>query len=222
MEMKPIRISIFCLAVLLLVAPMLRAQDFSKYRHFTIGMSLTRVVERTDQKIADVKVIHERPALIQELTWWPPKLPGNSYQADSVQQMLFSFYNGELYRITVIYDRTSTEGLTADDMVRSISTKYGPATFVDLAIDFTPGQKEEPVASWNDSQFSSNLVRSSFSGGFELVICSKKISAEAELAFAEAVKLDKQEGPQREIDRQKKETDALEVTRQKNQKSFRP
>jgi hypothetical protein len=35
-----------------------------------------------------------------------------------------------------------------------------------------------------------------------------------------AAKLDKQEGPQREADRQKKETDDLEVTRQKNQKSF--
>jgi hypothetical protein len=55
-------------------------------------------------------------------------------------------------------------------------------------------------------------------GGFELVIYSKKVNAEAELA--QAVKLDKQEGPQREAARQK--ADALEVTRLKNQKSFRP
>lgn len=220
--MKTIRCLILCFVVLLLAAPLLSGQDFSKYRHFTIGMSLTRVVERTDQKITDVKVIHERPALIQELRWWPPNLRGNSYQADSVQQMLFSFYNGELYRITVIYDRTSTEGLTADDMVRSISTKYGPATFVDLAIDFTPDNTEVPIASWSDAQSAFNLVHSSFTDGFQLVIYSKKVSAEAELALAQAVKLDKQEGPQREIDRQKKETDALEVTRLKNQKSFRP
>jgi hypothetical protein len=59
-------------------------------------------------------------------------------------------------------------------------------------------------------------------GGFELVIYSKKVNAEAELALAQAVKLDKQEGPQREAARQKKEADALEVTRLKNQKSFRP
>jgi len=36
------------------------------------------------------------------------------------------------------------------------------------------------------------------------------------------VKLEKQDEPQREAERQKKETDGLEVTRQKNQKSFRP
>ena len=220
--MKTIRCSILCFVVLLLAAPLLRGQDLSKYRTFSLGTSLATVLKHTDQKLADARVIYTRPALIQELTWWPPNLLGNSYQADSVQQMLFSFYNGELYRITVIYDRTSTEGLTADDMVKFITAKYGPATFVDLAIDFTPGQREEPVASWNDSQFSSNLVRSSLTGGFELVIYSKKISAEAELALAEAVKLDKQEGPQREIDRQKKETDALEVMRLKNRKSFRP
>jgi hypothetical protein len=226
MEMKMIRISIFCFAVLLLTAPMLRAQDFSKYRHFTLGMSLTRVLERTDQKMAAVKVAHSRPALIQELTWWPPNLPGTSYQSDSVQEMLFSFYNGELYKISVIYDRTSTEGLTDEDMVKSISVKYGPPTYVALGIDLMTNEqyevRQKPVASWEDSQYSFNLVRSSFSGGFELVIYAKRVNAEAELALAEAVKVEKQEGPQREAERQKKETDALEVTRQQNQKSFRP
>jgi hypothetical protein len=36
------------------------------------------------------------------------------------------------------------------------------------------------------------------------------------------VKLDKQEGPQREAERQKKETKDLELARQKNLKDFRP
>jgi hypothetical protein len=36
------------------------------------------------------------------------------------------------------------------------------------------------------------------------------------------VKLDEQEGPKRETERQKKQVDDLEVARQKNQKSFRP
>src|SRR2546427_11222097 len=113
MKMKTIRSSILCLVVLLLLAPLLRAQDLSKYRHFALGMSLTRVLERTDQRIADVKLIHGRPGLIQELTWWPPNLPGPSFRSDTVEQMLFSFQNGVLYKISVTYDRTSTEGLTA-------------------------------------------------------------------------------------------------------------
>jgi hypothetical protein len=112
MKMKKIRSSILCFVVLLLAAPLLRAQDLSKYRHFTIGMSLTRVLERTDKKMADVKVLHGRPALMQEVTWWPPNIPGPSFQSDTVEQMLFSLQNGELYKISVTYDRTSTEGLT--------------------------------------------------------------------------------------------------------------
>ena len=224
--MKTIRCSILCFVVLLLAAPLLRGQDLSKYRHFTFEMSLTRVLERTDQKMAGVKDIHGRPALIQELTWWRPNLPGTSFRSDTVEQILFSFYNGELYKISVTYDRTSTEGLTADDMVKSISAKYGPATSVVPAVNSATKEpyevRQKLVASWEDSQYSFRLVRSSFSGGFELVIYSKRLNAEAEFALAEAVKLEKQEEPQREAERQKKQTDNLEATRQKNQKSFRP
>ncbi|HTF23086.1 MAG TPA: hypothetical protein VK937_04115 [Candidatus Limnocylindria bacterium] len=224
--MKTIRCSILCFVVLLLTAPLLRAQDLSKYRHFTLGMSLTRVLERTDQKMADVKVIHGRPALIQEVTWWPPNIPGSSYRSDTVEQILFSFYNAELYKISVTYDRTSTEGLTAADMVKSISAKYGPATSVKPEVDSATNERydmrQKPVATWGDSQYSFNLVRSSFSGSFELLIYSKRLNAEAEVALAEAVRLEGQEEPQREAERQKKQIGDLEATRQKNQKSFRP
>jgi hypothetical protein len=226
MKMKAMRSSILCLAFLLFTAPLLRGQDLSKYRHFTFGMSLSRVLERTDQKMADVKVIHGRPALVQELNWWPPNLLGTSFRSDTVEQILFSFYNAELYKIFVTYDRTSTEGLTAEDMVKSISAKYGPATSVKPEVDSATNErydmKQMPVATWEDSQYSFNLIRSSSSGSFELVIYSKRLNAEAEVALAEAVKLEKQEEPQREAERQKKQTGDLEATRQKNQKSFHP
>jgi hypothetical protein len=226
MKMKMLRSSILFFVVLLLTAPLLRAQDFSKYRHFTLGMNLTGVLEHTNQKMADVKVIHGRPALIQELTWWPPNLPGASFQSDTVEQILFSFYNGELYKISVTYDQTSTEGLTDEDMVKSISAKYGPATYIALPINLTKNDRydvtQKTVASWADAQYSFNLVRSSFSDHLGLVIYSKRFNAAAELSIAEAVKLEEQEGPQREAERQKKETDDLEAARQKNRKIFHP
>jgi hypothetical protein len=226
MKMKTMRSLILCLVVLLLAAPLLHAQDLSKYRHYTIGMSLSRVLERTDQKMADVKVIHGRPALIQELTWWPPNLPGASFQSDTVEQILLSFYNGELYKISVTYDRTSTEGLTAEDMVKSISAKYGPATNIMLVTDSAKidryDVRQELVATWEDAQYSFNLVRSSFTDRLGLTIYSKRANAAAELAIAEAVKLEEREGPQREAERQKKQTDDLETARQKNRKIFRP
>jgi hypothetical protein len=224
--MKTTRSLILCFAALLLTAPLLRAQDLSKYRHFTLGMSLTKVLERTEQKVADVMVVHGSPALMQELSWWPPTLPGISFQSDTVEQILFSFYNGELYKISVTYDQSSTEGLTEEDMVRSISTKYGPATYIALEIDYPKNNQydgtQKSVASWEDAQYSFNLVRSAFSDHLGLVIYSKRLNREAELAAVEAVKLEEQEGPQREAERQRKQIDDLEVARQKNRKIFRP
>ena len=224
--MKSLRSSILCLVVLLLTSPLLRAQDLSKYRHFTLGMSLTKLLERTDEKMSNVKMIHSRPALIQELTWWPPNVPGTSLRSEGVEQILFSFYNGELYKISVTYDRPSTEGLTEADMVKSISVKYGPATIVAPEVDSLTNDrynsKKKPVASWEDAQYSFSLVRSSFNDVLGLVAFSKLTNAQAELAIAEAGTLDEQEGPKREAERQKKQMDDLEVARQKNQKSFRP
>jgi hypothetical protein len=228
MEMKTTRVSMFCLTVLLLAPSMLRAQgpDLSKYRTLSLGTSLASVLKHTDQKLADAKVIHERPALIQELTWWPLTSPGPSLRFDGVEQILFSFYNGELYKISVDYDRTSTQGLNAEDMVRSISAKYGPATSIAPETDVRANDRYEvrqkTLASWEDAQYSFNLVRSTFTDRFEVVIYSKRINAEAEVTTAQAVTLEEQERPKREAERQKKETDDLEVTRQKNQKSFRP
>jgi hypothetical protein len=226
MKMKKLYILILCFVASLLTAPLLRAQDLSKYRHFSLGMSLTKVLERTDQKMADVKVIQGRPALVQEVNWWPPNVPGTSFQSDAVEQILFSFHNGELYKISVTYDQTSTEGLTAEDMAKSIAEKYGPATNVVLEMDSAKNDRydatQKPVASWEDAQYSFNLVRSSFTDRLGLIIYSKRVNAEAELAIAEAVKLEEQEGPKREAERQKKQTDDLEVARQKNRKIFRP
>ncbi|MGB7847377.1 MAG: hypothetical protein WBL63_17315 [Candidatus Acidiferrum sp.] len=208
------------------MAPTLRAQDFSKYRGFSLGTNLAGVLKLSEQKLADVKTIHVRPTLIQELTWWPPSSPGASSGPDSVEQMLFSFSNGDLYKISVTYDHSSTEGLTAGDMVKSISAKYGPPTGVESEIDSVVGARynmeQNSLASWQDSQYSFNLVRSSFTDRFGLVIYSKPINAEAALAIAEAVKLEEQARPETEANQRKKEADDLETLRQKNQKSFHP
>jgi hypothetical protein len=221
-----LRCSIICFSAFLLAVSALRAQDFSNYRGFSLGANLATVLKQTDQKLADVNLIHPGPALFQEVTWWPPSLPGASYRADSVEQILFSFYNGTLYKMVVIYDEPSTEGLTAGDMEKSISAKYGAATTIASAADQAASDpytgKERLVASWEDPLYSFHLVRSSFTDRFGLIIYSKRTNAEAELALIEALKLEKQADPQKEADRQKKETDALEVARQKNQKTFRP
>ncbi len=224
--MKTMRTTVLSLIVLLLTVPSIRAQDFSKYRNFSLGTNLATVLKHTDQRLLDVKATHDGSLLFQELTWRPASGIGVSYRSESVDELVFSFYKGELYKMVVTYERASTEGLTADDMVKSISAKYGPATSVALEIDAAANEpytvRGKPVASWDDSQYSLNLVRSSFSSTFQLIIYSKRVNAEADAALAEIVKVDELAAPQKAIERQKKELDAIELTRQKNQKSFRP
>ena len=227
MKMKTIRSSTLCLFVMLLVAPLLCAQDLSKYRGFSFGMSPAAVVKLTDTSITDVKTLHRQPALIQELTWWLPMLPGASYTADSVREVLFFFYNGELYKLSATYDRAATEGLTAEDLAQSISAKYGPPIDPVTEIDLSTGERhggtaETVVAHWGNAQYSLSLNRTGLANGFTLEMYSLQTNAAADLAIAKAIKVEELEGPQKEADRQKKEADELALARLKNLQSFRP
>jgi hypothetical protein len=226
MKMKTLRRSILCFVVLLLTAPLLRAQDLSKYRDFSLGMSLPELSSQVDLRPLQTKLIQKHPAVIQELTCWPGGSSDYSRQTDSVWQIFFSFYNGELFRILVTYDQDATHGLTAEDMVQAISTKYGTPTRPVGEISFQTNElyrsTEKVIARWEDSQYSINLVRSRFLNSFALAMFSKRLNAQAEAAIAKSLKMEGQEAPQKEIDRQKKEADDLEAARQKNQKIFHP
>ena len=224
--MKIMRGAGISLIMILLLAPLIRGQDLSKYRGFSLGMRLPELSSQVDLRPLQTKLIQKHPAVIQELTFWPINSSDYSLQADSVWQIFFSFYNGELFRILVTYDRDATHGLTAEDMVEAISTKYGTATRPAGEINFPTNElyrsTEKIIARWEDSQYSINLVRSKFLNSFALVMFSKRLDAQADAAIAKSIKLEGQEAPQKEIDRQKKKTDELEAARQKNRKIFRP
>jgi len=224
--MKIMRSVVVSLAMTLLSAPVIHGQDLSKYRNFSFGMSLVELSKQVDSQPLQTKLIQKRPAVIQELTWWPREYSGSSLQAEPIWQVLFTFYNGELYRILVTYDRHATEGLGIEDMVEAISAKYGTATRPDVEISFPTNElyrsTEKVIARWEDSQYSFNLFRSSFLNTFGLVMFSKGLDVQVRAAIAESIKLQEQEYPQREIERQKKVADNLEAARQKNRPTFRP
>src|SRR5207244_7565336 len=96
-------------------APWIETSDLSRYREFQFGMSLLAVAKQADVKPSEARVIHQRPAVIQELEWRPPRSVGLP-QADPVKEVLFSFYTGELFRMIVNYDQHRTDGLTDDEM----------------------------------------------------------------------------------------------------------
>jgi hypothetical protein len=216
-----------------LLTSLTHAQDLSRYRDFQFGMNLPTVAKQADLKQSDAKAVHQRPAIIEELEWRPQSFLRTSPQpqGDPVKDVLFSFYNGELFRMVVNYDPDRTQGLTNDDMVGAISATYGTASRPTAkTISFSSAQgyseTEKVMARWEDSQYSFNLFRSSYQPSFGMVVFSKRLDALARLAVVEAIRRDEQEAPQREIERQKKEDQETRATEEKarlsNKEHFRP
>ena len=224
--MNMIRNVAICLAMSLFSVPLVCGQDLSKYRNFSLGTSVADISKQVNATPGEMSVIHQSPAVIQELTWWAVPSHQSSATADPVQEILFSFYNGELYRIVATYDSASTQGLTAADMVEAVSAKYGTATRPVAATSPTPivtyGGTGVTIAFWEDSQYSLTLSRSPLANTYQLVMFSKQLNGQAEAAIAAASKQEREDAPQTEIARVKKEADDLETMRQANLKAFRP
>lgn len=189
--------------------PVIQQQDLSSYREFRIGMSLANVAKLADMKPSEASVIHQRPAVIQELEWLPQSYLTSSPRDQAIDEVVFSFYNGELFRLAVSYDSYKTDGLTDEDMIEAISAKYGTATRPAAKITLSSSQigegSEEVIARWENSKYSIDLLHSSYQHNFGMLMFSKRLDALARTATTEAVRLEEQEAPQRALDLQKKQ-----------------
>jgi hypothetical protein len=214
------------LVMVLFSAQLIYGQDLSKYRTFSFGMSLATISKQVNLDASELQLIHQQPAVIQELTWYPPQPFGSSRAAEPVQKILFSFENGALYRILVTYDSSAIKGLTDEDMIHVISAKYGVATRPVAEVNFPTNPSynstEKVIARWEDNQYSLSVIRSSVPETFAIVMFDKRLDAQAGVSIAESVQLERQEAPQKEADRVKKVADDLEGERQKNIEVLRP
>ena len=220
--MKIVHGVVLSLVMILFLAPLIHGQDLSKYRDFSLGMSVADIAKQINKQPTDAIMVHDRPALIQQLTWWPSLALGFALRTEAVQWVRFSFYNGELYKIGVTYDIFATRGLTAGDMIQTMSQNYGIAAIPIYGTVEKDGATNQVLARWQDPQYSVSLLRSSLSNSFGLVLFTKGVAARAEAASAEAVTLEQQEAPEKELARAQKAADDLETQRQENMKAFRP
>jgi hypothetical protein len=220
-----ISIRTFAITVLwsVLLAPSLSARDLSKYRGFHLDSGLPSVAKQVGVEIGDAKVIHERPAVIQELSW-------RAEPTDSVEEILFTFHNGDVSRMVVDYNRFNTKGLTSEDMVRAISEVYGdaarPSAEIVLSSIYNRSESTAVIARWEDPEWSLNLVRSKYKPTFTFVAISKRLDTAARSAIEEAVRLDRLEAPQKALDLQKTQDEEKrlqqEEARTANRQDFRP
>lgn len=218
-------------ACVVLAVSTLSSAELSRYREFALGSSLTSVIAVTQTMERDLKTIHTRPAVLQQLEWQPRYMTGRPVSGrDSIDRLLFDFVDNRLFKMSITYARDRTDGLTNADMIDSLIAVYGapsapsappPRSRADYSLD-----APEVVAEWRQTDASVVLTRGVYTESFVLVITSVSLDAEARKAQATAVVMDAREAPAREAALEKKRADdarqADEVARAANKKAFRP
>ena len=211
------------------------AQDLSSYRGIAFGSSVASVIATTglNSNTSAVKVVHQRPALLQELAWRPQysnARPAGS--VDAAQEITFRFHDDQLYSVTVLYEARLVAGLTNMDLIDAVSAVYGPPTL-------TPAAKQGPVlapagtingstalARWQGGDHEFTLLREVYPATYRLVGVSKRLEALARASGIESARLDRLEAPKREAAEAMAETErkriADEKVRTTNKGEFRP
>lgn len=211
-------------ACLVLAVSTVSSADLSRYREFELGASVAAVTAVTQTGQRDLKTLHIRPAVLQELEWRPRYMSGAPVAGrDSIDQLVFSFVDDQLFKISVAYARDRTRGLTNEDMIESLTALYGAPTSLSRsdALDAPAG-----IAEWRTENTAMLLQRTRYSDSFVLVITSLSLDAIARKAQATAVIMDEHDAPAREAALLKKRADderqADELARSANKRVFQP
>src|ERR1700689_291284 len=151
-----------CMIGILCGGSILAAGGLSSHRGLHFGMNLATAAEQSGTKLTEARIIHQKPAVIQEMDWRPrAPITSDPLKVDPVKEGVLSFYNGELFRIVVTYDRYRIEGMTVEDVIQGISATYGTPTkpTVEIPYHSNYGESATVLARWEDPEYSYDLVR---------------------------------------------------------------
>lgn len=216
-----------------LLTPVLHGQGAAQYRNFALRSHVADVATVAGVTPLEAKTIHQRPALLQDLEWRPSRWMVGSVtpSTDPVAQIVFSFYNDQLFRIVVDYAPERTAGMTNADMIEAISSVYGESTKRPPgAARVASGPESERgsvLARWGDAAYAVVLYQGwSYGEGYRLILTEPALNTLAAKASVQAVRLDAQDAPRQEAARQKQEREDTRVAADKarivNKKVFRP
>ena len=207
------------------------AQQPLQYREFQLGSNLASIAKLTGTPASGAKVIHARPADMKDFEYRPRYYSSTATpHTDPVDIMLFRFYDDQLFKVIVDYDRRRTEGMSPADMIEAIAATYGPVSQVPSRQLGTPTVQyafpDTPLAVWGNADYSVTLLRVAYPASFRLVVALTRLDDLARAASVAALKLDAAEAPQRELDRQKRDAAVTAAAQQKakteNKAGFRP
>ena len=213
-----------------LVLPETSAESvLSQYRGVTLGDSVQLVVDRLQVAASDVKVVQERPTVVQELTWRPHRfISGTTVVPDALAEMVLTFHAGLLARIAVIYDRDRTQGLTNADLHDALGSVYGASLLIGIPTQSTqsPSSERQTIGRWEDAETHLVLWRQQYPTRVGLTITSIASDQALQVALVEGVRLHASEAPMRDLARRTAEAAALEARDEKirldNKAKFKP
>src|SRR5438477_2669666 len=159
MKLRP---TILLLSSAVVSVSLMPGADLASYRNYRLGMSAMEVAKQAEIGSPEPKLISSRPERIEELDWRINRTPPSAARSDPFKDLLFSFYNGELFEITVTYDVDQTRGLTDEDLIESISGVYGSTSKpVAAELSFNSGYSRtvKVIARWEDERYQLSLVR---------------------------------------------------------------
>lgn len=218
-------------ACIVLAVSTVSSAELSRYREFELGASVATVTAVTQNAARDLKTVHSRPALLQQLEWRPRYMAGAPQaDRDSIGEVVFSFVDDQLFQISIAYAQDRTSGLTDQDMVGSLTAVYGapssPSPRTRTTSSAVALDAPVVIAEWRHAETTVVLQRKEYSDSFFLVITSLPLDIIARKAQATAVAMDQREAPAREAALLKKRADdekvAAERTRSTNKKVFQP
>lgn len=213
---------------LVLAVSSVASAEISRYREFELGASLAAVTAVTQSAERDLKIVHSRPALLQELEWRPRYMAGAPVAGrESISEIVFSFVDGRLYKMAIAYARERTSGLTSEDMVASITGLYGaPAAAApqESPLRDDPVAFDVPVvvAEWRDEDATMALHRGRYNEAYSIVITSLSLDAVARKARTAAVAIDEREAPARDAAALKKRADDEREVEERNRTTNKP
>jgi hypothetical protein len=181
----------------------LSAQDHSRYRDYRIGDDLRAIAEQSGLVPPVAPIIAREPLGLREMEWRPQYSRGATQRSEAVARITFGFFNDQLFRIVVDYERLRTQGMTEADMVEAISETYGPPSRRVVAAPAVTARTGEGadflVAVWEDPDYSVTLLRVPESAAFRMIVASTRLATLAQAAGAGAVGFDVHEAPNPDV-----------------------
>ena len=203
--------------------------ELSRYRGVTLGESVATVLDTLKAPPTDVKVLRDRPSLVQELTWRPLRfISGATLEADALAEMVLTFHSDHLVRIMATYDRDRIAGLTEADLLEAVSAVYGVSALMSTSAlpNAQNAMERRTIGRWESADTLILLWHDRYPDRSGLLISAIAADTAMQQAITEGQRVEAEEAPARELALRTANAAAIvarnEKIRLENKKAFKP